>query len=224
MAVKKIPDHSVLTWEVELLNYNHSTEPRQKAETVPTTRKHYKLTNIPIDFMNNQNILQQIEQTVLKIENILSEEHGANAAYSEFMELIPSEMDTKIKYVNKYLSDSKGNKMKYKKYWNDELERQWNIVCEKERTWLKCKNNNRKRLKGDYCAERKIFDRLNRRFKRQYQRKEQERLHNLVESDISRDFWREIGKLSLANERKSKIPMEVLDSDGNSVFDCEKNP
>ena len=57
---------------------------------------------------------------------------------------------------------------------------------------LKCKNNNKKRLKGDYCEEGKIFDRQNRRFKRQYQRKEQEKLevHNLVESDILRDFWR----------------------------------
>lgn len=97
---EKIPDHSVLTWEVKLPNYAHSTESRQKTETVSSIRRHYNLTNLPIDFMNNQDILQQIEQTVLKIEDILSEEHGANAAYSEFMDLIHSEMDTKIKCVN----------------------------------------------------------------------------------------------------------------------------
>ena len=208
----KIPDHSVLSWEMELPKYdnvNTCIGTRQKAETFTMTRKRFNLTDIPVDFMNNQDILQQIEQTVLKIEDILSEENGASAAYSEFMELIRSEMDTKLKCVNKQSSEIKTNKMKYKKYWNDELQRQWSIVCEKERTWLKCKNNNKKKLKGDYCAERKRFDRLNRRFKRQYQRKEQEKLHNLVESDISRDFWKEIGKLSLANERKSKIPMEV---------------
>ena len=221
----KIPDHSVLSWEMELPKYdnvNTCIGTRQKAETFTMTRKRFNLTDIPVDFMNNQDILQQIEQTVLKIEDILSEENGASAAYSEFMELIRSEMDTKLKCVNKQSSEIKTNKMKYKKYWNDELQRQWSIVCEKERTWLKCKNNNKKKLKGDYCAERKRFDRLNRRFKRQYQRKEQEKLHNLVESDISRDFWKEIGKLSLANERKSKIPMEVLDPDGNSVFDCDE--
>ena len=95
-------------------------------------------------------------------------------------------------------------------------------MCDKERIWLKCINNNKKRLKSDYCAELKIFDRLNRRYKRQYQRKEQDKLQNLVENDISRDFWKEIGKLSLANDRKVKIPMEILDSEGNSVFGCEK--
>ena len=45
---------------------------------------------------------------------------------------------------------------------------------------------------------------------------------NLVENDISRDFWKEIEKLSLANDRKTKIPTEVLDPEGYPVFDCEK--
>ena len=115
--------------------------------------------------------------------------------------------------------ESKGNKLKYKKYWNDELECQWERVCDKERIWLKCKNDNNRRPESDNCPERNIFDRLNRRSKRQYQLNEQEKLQNLVENDISTDFWNEIGKLSLANVRKVKIPMEVLDPEGNSVFE-----
>ena len=77
-------------------------------------------------------------------------------------------------------------------------------------------------LKAAYCSERRHFDMLNRRCKRQYQRTEQEKLQNLLHNDNApRDFWREIGKLSLANERKSKIPMEVVDSDGYSIFDSD---
>ena len=63
----KIPDHSVLSWEMELPEYdnvNTCIGTRQKAETFTMTRKRFNLTDIPVDFMNNQDILQQIEQTV----------------------------------------------------------------------------------------------------------------------------------------------------------------
>ena len=62
-----------------------------------------------------------------------------------------------------------------------------------------------------------------RQCKRQYQRTEEEKLHNLLQNDNTTcDFWKEIGKLSLANERKSKIPVEVVDSEGNSIFDSDR--
>ena len=64
---------------------------------------------------------------------------------------------------------------------------------------------------------------MNRRCKRHYQRTEQEKLQGLLHNDgAPRDFWREIEKLSLANERKSKIPMEVVDADGTSIFDSDR--
>ena len=31
----------------------------------------------------------------------------------------------------------------------------------------------------------------------------------------SREFWREIGKIGIQNDRKNFIPMEVVDSSGN---------
>ena len=47
---------------------------------------------------------------------------------------------------------------------------------------------------------------------------------DLINSEINAtcDFWKEIGKLSFANERKSKIPMEVVDSEANSLFDSDR--
>ena len=78
-------------------------------------------------------------------------------------------------------------------------------------------------FKAHCCAERGLFDKMNRQCKRQYQRKEQEKLHNLLQNDNTTcNFWKEIGKLSLANERKSKRPIEVVDSEGNSIFDSDR--
>ena len=150
-----------------------------------------------------------IHRTVERIDRNLSEEHGANEAYSAFSDFIYSEMDANLKCFTRTDVNSMGRRMKCKKYWNNDLQIQWNKVCEKEKLWLKCRNDNvRIVLKADYCAERRLFDKLNRRCKCQYQRTEQDKLQNLLHNDNApRDFWREIGKLSLANERKSKMPI-----------------
>ena len=74
----------------------------------------------------------------------------------------------------------------------------------------------RRRLKEVYCTERKLFDRLHRKFKRKYQRQKQFDLLDKFNTD-SREFWRDIGKIGLANDRKHSIPLEVIDDDGNMV-------
>ena len=216
----KIPDHSLLLWESNMCAPSIESETDISQNRLP--RKRFNVTNIPEDFLNNREAVSLIERTIERIESSISEEHGANSAYSAFMDLLQTEMSSKLKsYSNTQYS--KGRKMKCKKYWNEELELQWIKVCEKEKLWLKCKTNNvRKQLKAQYCAERRSFDKLNRRFKRKQQRSKQENLQNLLENDTSRDFWKEIGKLSLANDRKMRIPMEVVDGDGRSIYNTDE--
>ena len=220
-ACDRIPDHSLLIWESEVfasLSENIAGVDQNNS----SSRKRFNVLNIPSDFLNNDETTILIERTIERIETSISEEHGANGAYSAFMDLIYTEMDSKLKsFTNK--PHLKGRKMKCKNYWNEELELQWSKVCVKEKLWLKCKTNNaRKQLKAQYCAERRTFDKLNRRFKRKQQRLKQENLQNLLETDGSRDFWKEIGKLSLANDRKMRIPMEIVDQDGKSSYNTDE--
>ena len=52
--------------------------------------------------------------------------------------------------------------------------------------------------------------------KRKFQLDEQKRLgEKLLNSDNPTEFWRKIGEIGMANERKPKIPLEVTDDDGN---------
>ena len=44
---------------------------------------------------------------------------------------------------------------------------------------------------------------------------EQDRLKDMYTDHDTRNFWKYIGKLGLQNDRKSSIPMEVVDNDGN---------
>ncbi|VDI00507.1 Hypothetical predicted protein [Mytilus galloprovincialis] len=125
-------------------------------------------------------------------------------------------METKLPLLQqKHLN--KRSKSFYKPYWNQTLQTQWNLSCECEKKWLKFKGppHKKKLLKENYCTERKIFDKINRKFKRKYQIQKENELHEKLKSTNKREFWKSIGKLGIANERKNQIPWEVVDSDGN---------
>lgn len=66
----------------------------------------------------------------------------------------------------------------YKPYWNEDLQREWDSKVDKERKWLNCKGgtNQKRRLRALYCEQRRHFERLNRRSKRQFQLLEQQKL------------------------------------------------
>jgi hypothetical protein len=116
---------------------------------------------------------------------------------------------------------SKSAKSLYKPYWNDLLQTMWDSASEKEKLWLKCdENTNLKRqLKQEYCNACDVFDKHLRKVKRQYQMKLQDDLLNDLEKPNSRDFWKQIGKIGISNERQNTILFEVLGEDGDIITD-----
>ena len=105
----------------------------------------FNVSNIPSDFLSTKYAINLIHSTTERIERRLSEEQCTNESYSAFMDLINPEMSVKLRCVSFISVSSKNEKMRCKKYWNDELQLQWNKVCEKEKLWLKCKNSNLKK-------------------------------------------------------------------------------
>ena len=73
--------------------------------------------------------------------------------------------------------------------------------------------------KEDYCIQRKTFDRLNRKYKRQFQAQERQKIEDKLSEINQHDFWKSIGKIGIANERKNCIPLAVLDNDGSIKTD-----
>jgi len=96
----------------------------------------------------------------------------------------------------------------YKPNWNDALQAQRTLVTAAEKTWLKYKGNCsvKRSLKSKFCTERKDFDRLNRKFKRQYIKQKQLRIEEEFSHTNQCDFWKSIGKIGIATERKHCIP------------------
>ena len=72
-----------------------------------------------------------------------------------------------------------------------------------EKDWKRCESNAKRRLRAIFVQRRNDFDKLNRRIKRRYQAEQQDKLYSL-NTQNSREFWKLIGKLGIANERKSK--------------------
>ena len=62
-----------------------------------SSRKSFKVSNIPSDLLNNREAMILIERTIERIETSMSEEHETNSAYSAFMDLLQTEMDSKLK-------------------------------------------------------------------------------------------------------------------------------
>lgn len=111
-----------------------------------------------------------------------------------------------------------------KPYWDDTLQNSWDVLREQEKAWLKFKGplSVRRTLKQKYCVQRKTFDRLHRKYKRKYQMQKRMELHNKLNSPDSRNFWREIGNIGVAEKRTQRIPWEVFDPSGNVITDIPR--
>lgn len=48
---------------------------------------------------------------------------------------------------------------------------------------------------------------------------QQQKLEDKLNSANQRDFWKSIGKIGIGIDRKRKIPLEVVDDDGNVTMD-----
>ena len=75
--------------------------------------------------------------------------------------------------------------------------------------------------KQDFCTARNEFDEVIRKTERNYQRQEQDKLSDMYQSNNTRDFWKHIGRIGIANDRKQRIPFKVMTDDWlNSDSGC----
>ena len=178
---ESIPDHSFLYCDLE----STITPDTNCAEIKRSTK--YNLRTMPNDFLMSADIQHSVLLTIMRIENYIRVERDVQSAYDEFETLIKTEMKDKI---STYKNNPNGKRRQYKPYWNNVLQNQWSKVCESKKAWLRfAGSNGRKRaLKETYCNDRKTFDRLNRKFKRNYQLQQQQNLEDKVRTIAVTNF------------------------------------
>ena len=215
---ERIPDHSILlcTIDVPRDTLSESNTPVNKQH-----RTKYDVWRIEADFMNNENIHQQILDTIERIEYEITTNENIQSAYNDFERLLKEEMENRLPKITLNRKDNSKRKSRYKPYWNEILQEQWDKVKVTERAWTKFQGSRitKRRLKEEFCAERRVFDKLNRKYKRQHRDGEQRNLEDKLNGTNKSDFWKTIGRIGMANERNKGIPCEIVDDNGNVVTD-----
>ncbi|CAG2205739.1 unnamed protein product [Mytilus edulis] len=215
--LKLISDHSLIKWNFDLSSFI-SVELLKKEELELSSFNKYDCKNIPTDFMNTDYIYLEINSFIEKFDMIKQEQSCVNDIFSSFCKTVEGEMNDKLTCKTVCIGGSSLTNKKHrikKPWWNDDLNKLWVDMCKAEKTWNKFNNSSRaSELKSVYVQKRKYFDREVQKCKRKYWFSMQQDL--LLESKRNQQqFWKKIGKIGVAENRKSVIPMEVIDQDGN---------
>ena len=213
---KSVPDHGPIMWTVDVQSHD-SEACNDKIQSSNSTW--YDTRKIPSDFLKTT---EALTERIKDLETNLHETQNINTAYAKFIGIIEDELnnrDVPFRKIPSGPASTKRRKSLYKPHWNKELSALWNTVCEKEKVWLNCTEHClRRKLRTDFCEIRKTFDKTNRRYKRQYQAQQQDMLITRYGNSNKRDFWKQFGKIGIANDRSNRIPVKVETQNG-FIFD-----
>lgn len=206
------PDHSLLMWNVILDRYE--TENRSEIPKVcNTTRIVYDRCSIPDNFLNT--CQEDIENLIFKLENEYTTQESVDSLYLEFVDMMRTEMHSKLKHTTKRIQTGVNNKKRKlkKQWWNEQLTDLWNAMCTVEKRMIQSHGIRRCALRKEFKDKRKIFDTAVQKAKRKFLKDKQVELENLVNANQN-GFWKRIGKIGIGQERKKDIPMEIVLEDG----------
>ena len=90
-------DHSVISWTKQLYFPKQNTDHKSPEAAGSSHVTKYILNDIPPSFLNCEESLELVMSTIDKIENNLFRKHDVTKAYQNFIDLMNSEMDSKLK-------------------------------------------------------------------------------------------------------------------------------
>ena len=215
-----VPDHSFISWSIDIpVDVNSSSK-----NTVSKNQSiKYDVSNIQDNFLQEPEIVSDLHNTVFNLEASLRTQHNINNAYNSLCNNIKKEMSENLNKCKVKIGNASSNKRRKigKPWWNENLTCLWNEVCNAEKLFLNCNNVcERKRLRVEFVKCRKLFNRNVQKHKRLFWFNLQNDLLDNVKNN-SGNFWKSIGKIGVAFQKKHIIPIEILNDDGNIVTDKE---
>jgi hypothetical protein len=217
---KAVPDHSLLVWNIDICSAGLEAGVHDTG-SIHTSYRKYKLDNIPQNFLVDK--LSELEHCINTLERGVETQDNLDNAYNELVVTLKEEMQEKLAWKNININNGVNNKRRRvkKPWWTDQLCVLWNSVCSAERDMLRSKNRSDKSKKRQiFLTKRKSFDRETQRCKRQHWRNNIQKIDNLEQTD-GKHFWKEIGRISVGQERRKHIPMEIVLPDGSISRDTD---
>ena len=130
-------------------------------------------------------------------------------------------MFDKLPHKMVLMNGGESNKRRWsaKPWWNDDLSYLWNETCLAEKRWLNHKMSSGKReLRAIFISKRKLFDKNVQKAKRRYWYELQTDLVKQSNED-PQTFWKTIGKVGAAFDKRKKIPMQIIGENGEIITD-----
>jgi hypothetical protein len=209
---RAIPDHSMLTWYIELLGTHPS-----KSHPATSSRTIFDLSTIDTAFFDSTEGKKLLDNINSQLD-VLDSEEQLHSCYSQFCQDVKCYMLKTIPH--RTVKDSGVNKKPRrgrKPWWTNELSRLWNRLSLAEKAWAKAAEFEKAVRKTTFNERRREFDGAVQAAKRIFWYNQQEKLLH-QNSNNPKEFWRNIGNLGIAQERANSIPMEVV-NDGKVISD-----
>ena len=144
---RSLPDHALLSWEIEMPFWARCTNEQIKCNSKEATIRKHEVSDIPGDFMVCNTVTQQINECITKLEHTRREQEELDATYRDICEIIHDEMDNKLPIkiitISEGPSSNKTRKVR-KPWWNDTLTELWNIAYETEKDWRSAEGQEKK--------------------------------------------------------------------------------
>ena len=211
------PDHSLLIWDF-VFEMCHRTKTEANVDKSPPLSYVKFSRAYPQDFLYGR--VDELNAFIDRIEYDLSSQQELDTIYKEMVSLITDELYEKVQHKKIKLGSSTDNKKRRTKkpWWNDNLTELWNSLCTAEKNMLKSRSADRRHSRAIYTQKCKLFNRECQKAKHIHLKSKQNDLEQLL-LENNTQFWREIGKISIGNERRKNIPLEVVLPDGSISSD-----
>ena len=221
---RSIPDHSVLSSEFDLCNYvnfnsnmpshrNDNSSNNCKTRTKPKKN----IRKINEHFMSSQNIIEQINSTIEKLENVTVNQTEIDNIYTEIIDIFSLEINKLPDIPSAQSKKGRQSLRKASQFWNDELQKLWDICCNQENIYCSYHCNGsrsdqfiKQRLRNDFKTAQSNFDKKHRQLKRQNKTKAFQSLAQLADdaSTNPNEIWKRLKALS--EPKSSRAILEII--------------
>ena len=212
----KPSDHSMLVCALDMSPYSTIRHTPDYIQAPSNNIRKYNVNTIPEHFLTQPTVKTAIRTVIQRLEYATIRQADIDGIYSDFVNILHTEMDKSLKYRDTRTSRTVANKHRRRPYWNDNLSMLWNEARTAEKCYLSCKSNIQKsHLLRMYKDKRHIFDRALRKQERQY--------YNMSRNQIDTEphsLWNYMKKLG--PDRHTNVYDTVLLDDGTETSDPGK--
>lgn len=155
IELRTLPDHSLITCCCTLEYLELQGGLKMQKDVMKKCVTKYDVSNIPVNVCNDYETASYL-QALGTFEGNVKSQNDIDELYGDFCSTIKTAMSSTLSKKNIVIQYGVCNKRRRirKPWWDDDLQVLWNNMCEAEKAWLKCKNEQKNNLKHIFVEKR----------------------------------------------------------------------